>query len=156
LNKARTILAIVLVLVAASIGIAYAVYTFTQTVPTVTVNSVSPNCTVLNNETPATQTAETLYLDCGASGLPVSAFTAQASTATPTFTLPSPYVDLYVYLNPSGQSCAGVTSQASPFNTPLVSGTPVSLVAGSYSYCLTYTGATLGQTLSTFTVTWTG
>jgi hypothetical protein len=153
-HQVRLILVIGIIALAATIGIVYAILEFTQTVPSIPVNQLSPGCANVNNETPATSTAETLFLDCGAPGLPVAAFSSVAVSATPTFTLPSPYSALYIYEGPGSQSCAGVTSQSAPFNAPLVSGTSVSLVAGSYSYCLTYFGATLGQTLPTFTISW--
>ncbi len=69
------------------------------------------------------------------------AFTArQATTSTPTFTLPTGYSALFLM----GNSI-----------TRLTSNTPISLQPGDYQYLAQYDGSSVG-TLQTFTITWSG
>lgn len=145
-------LALAVILLVGLIGVVAAAVLFVSTFPQVTVPpaAVISNCTTLVQEGTVTPTTGTLMFDCGTSPLK-SAFTVNtAGVSTPAFTLPAGYTaSLGIVV--SGQPCSSRLS--------ITSGTSVTLttpggVSSNWDYCVDYSVASTGTTLSGFTVSW--
>lgn len=149
-SKLSTKWVIALVLVSV-IGTAAAVVTlFTHTFPTVTtvtaVLTTTCQTLTLTPDTVVSGSSGAIVANCGAS----PAFTINsAGQATPTFTLPTGYTALGIFI--SGGGCPGTA-------VAITSGAPFVFTSGSVSlnvdYCAPFTSAPSGG-LATFAVTWT-
>src|SRR6266571_5607075 len=146
----RKLLGVIALVVLGTSGTAYGLTAlFSHNVPSVTVTTPALSTTCASATlaaSPATifsGTSGTVTLQCPG---PVAVFTSTGGSDTPGFTLPTGYTSLTL------TSFINTNSPCTP-GTALTTGTPVTISAGSYEYCLTYASPSSG-TVPSFTISW--
>ena len=158
-RRVNLAIAIILLVIAASMGVVYAIVSFSQTTPQVTTPAsptLKPNCPILTVDLPGSSISAVqgaFELDC--SGQP--AIVSAGVSATPTFAFPNGLQQCVpnqttecLSLGFSSTSCgAGVSVNL------LTSGQSAPMPQGSFVYCLIYENAPeAGSTYSSFTISW--
>jgi hypothetical protein len=138
----KTILSLILLACAVSVGSVYAanVFLFRQSFPEHSSTSgITPNCVTLTANSGVAPPVGLIEYNCGAT---TAFMVTVAASYTPTFTLPSGYTNLYL------NTVAGCNSSLTQLNSTI----GIALQAIGYEYCARYN--TVGA-LSSFNVTWT-
>jgi hypothetical protein len=150
----RTLALILAVIVIAVIATAAAaLFLFTQSQPLVPAGVVSGVCqnttSVLQTATPG-QTGADLFV-CGTSPnvQPAILTSPLAGVATPSFTLPPPYLKLVLISSATGTACPNNSA-----NITLTSGTPITFQPNQgYDYCASF-GPVPSSGLPSWSITW--
>lgn len=146
------VLALIAIAVIATAAAA-ALFLFTQNQPLVpagVITGICQNTTSVLQTAPPGQTGSDLYV-CGTNPnvQPVLDTSSSGGTATPTFTLPSPFLKLVLVSSASGTPCPNNTG-----NITLTSGSPVTFTANQgYDYCASY-GPTPATGLPAWSISW--